>query len=335
VTGSATATPGPATFKLVDGMNMIRLDCPGADMGIQVAAVIIGGDDAVLSGSLVSCPSQPTGVKATGGPCQVSLDWSDSSGTVTGYKVYRATKSTGPYEEIGTSATSDYLDTGLPPSTTYYYKVSAYSGECESLQSTQAFGRTSASACVEAPTNLACTDKVGRVALSWTKVADATVQGYNMYRKAAGELNYTKINATLIPAADGTYVDTAVTALAEYSYQVKASYAAGESGGSNIVTVTVEELPQGGFRRGDADGSGKLDLTDAIATLQFLFMGGTAPACKDAADTDDSGKLDLTDAISSLQFQFMGGPPPASPGPTTCGPDPTADEYVECTYTTC
>jgi hypothetical protein len=89
------------------------------------------------------------------------------------------------------------------------------------------------------------------------------------------------------------------------------------------------------FRRGDADDSGKLDLTDAIATLQFLYMGYKAPTCKDAADTDDSGTLDLTDAISSLQFQFMGGLPPASPGPVNCGPDPTDDQYKECTYTNC
>jgi hypothetical protein len=94
--------------------------------------------------------------------------------------------------------------------------------------------------------------------------------------------------------------------------------------------------PTTGFRRGDADGNGKLDLTDAISTLQFLYMGYTAPTCMDAADTDDSGKLDLTDAISSLQFQFMGGDPPAPPGSTTCGQDPTpGDPYTECTYTKC
>jgi hypothetical protein len=103
-----------------------------------------------------------------------------------------------------------------------------------------------------------------------------------------------------------------------------------------IELTAAEGLFPSRFRRGDADGSGKLDLTDAISTLQFLFMGGTPPPCKDAADTDDSGKLDLTDAISSLQYQFMGGPPPADPGPSMCGPDPTPDdEYAECTYTSC
>jgi hypothetical protein len=101
-------------------------------------------------------------------------------------------------------------------------------------------------------------------------------------------------------------------------------------------TVKVGGGGEPKFRRGDTDGSGKLDLTDAIATLQFLYMGYTAPECKDAADTDDSGTLDLTDAIASLQFQFMGGTAPASPGPVNCGVDPTPeDQYKDCTYTTC
>jgi hypothetical protein len=105
---------------------------------------------------------------------------------------------------------------------------------------------------------------------------------------------------------------------------------------ANGIPDECEVGPEPRFRRGDADGSGKLDLTDAIATLQFLYMGYTAPSCKDAADTDDSGVLDLTDAIASLQFQFMGGTPPAAPGPTTCGADPTpGDQYTECTYPGC
>jgi hypothetical protein len=109
---------------------------------------------------------------------------------------------------------------------------------------------------------------------------------------------------------------------------------------AEIIEWLMENVPGGEteptFRRGDADGSGKLDLTDAIATLQFLYMGYTAPTCKDAADTDDSGTLDLTDAIASLQFQFMGGTPPASPGPVNCGPDPTpGDQYTECTDSGC
>src|SRR6185295_12707879 len=33
------------------------------------------------------------------------------------------------------------------------------------------------------------------------------------------------------------------------------------------------------FRRGDADGSGKVDLTDALFVLEALFLDGTNPPC--------------------------------------------------------
>ena len=86
------------------------------------------------------------------------------------------------------------------------------------------------------------------------------------------------------------------------------------------------------FRRGDADGSGGLDITDAIFTLNYLFLAGAAPTCMDTADADDSGGLDVTDAIYSLNYQFQAGSPPPAPGPTTCGVDPTDDDLAPCVY---
>jgi hypothetical protein len=85
--------------------------------------------------------------------------------------------------------------------------------------------------------------------------------------------------------------------------------------------VTVAGL---GFRRGDADSDGKIDLTDAVAALLYLFAGGEAPACMDAADSDDSGAIEITDAITLLRRLFQGGA--VLPGPyPDCGRDPTRD----------
>jgi hypothetical protein len=181
-----------------------------------------------------------------------------------------------------------------------------------------------------APEGLVATAGDARVTLSWGDVAGAT--GYNVYRGTASGGPYDKVNGAAIGAT--SFIDTDVANGNTYFYVVRAVGPGGESGNSNEAQATPQ-VSTGQFRRGDADGSGKLDLTDAIATLQYLYMGYAAPTCKDAADTDDSGKLDLTDAIASLQFQFMGGTPPASPGPTACGTDPTGDEYTECIYTKC
>ncbi|MBI4600901.1 MAG: hypothetical protein HY721_02975 [Planctomycetes bacterium] len=78
------------------------------------------------------------------------------------------------------------------------------------------------------------------------------------------------------------------------------------------------------FHRGDVDQNGQLQLTDAIALLSFLFLGGGEPRCLEAADADDNGLLQLTDAIRILAYLFLGMAPPAAPGPPPgpCGPDP-------------
>jgi hypothetical protein len=101
------------------------------------------------------------------------------------------------------------------------------------------------------------------------------------------------------------------------------------------VEVTVMGIGGPGFRRGDADGSGIVDITDAIFVLSFLFLGGPTPDCLDAADADDSGTVDITAAIYSLTFLFLGGPAPPEPGPFDCGSDPTPDDLPECVYPGC
>lgn len=78
------------------------------------------------------------------------------------------------------------------------------------------------------------------------------------------------------------------------------------------------------FHRGDVDGDGTINVTDAIATFGFLFLGSTEPQCKEAADTDNDGAINITDGIALLGYLFQGNQAPAAPGPTTepCGVDP-------------
>lgn len=86
------------------------------------------------------------------------------------------------------------------------------------------------------------------------------------------------------------------------------------------IDVTVLRV----FVRGDADLSGRLDVTDVILTL--LYMDGrSAPVCLDALDTDDNGAIEVNDAVVSLRHQFLGEPAPAAPYPDP-GRDPTDDK---------
>jgi hypothetical protein len=83
--------------------------------------------------------------------------------------------------------------------------------------------------------------------------------------------------------------------------------------------------PQPFFRRGDADVSGSVDLTDAIRILNVLFLGIGEIPCLDAADSDDSGGVNLTDAIRILNVLFLGIGEVPLPGTENCGTDPTDD----------
>jgi hypothetical protein len=97
------------------------------------------------------------------------------------------------------------------------------------------------------------------------------------------------------------------------------------------VLESFEKKPAGApFLRGDADGSGKLAITDAIVALEWLFLGGELTTCEDAADLNDDGGIDISDPVSLLGHLFLGSPPPPPPGPSAPGFDPTPDDPYPC-----
>jgi hypothetical protein len=90
-----------------------------------------------------------------------------------------------------------------------------------------------------------------------------------------------------------------------------------------LFPIAREAQGQVSFRRGDSNGDGTLDISDAIHLLGFLFLGGPAVlSCEDAADANGDGTLDLSDAVYVLLFLFQGGAAPPAPGPDTCGTAP-------------
>ncbi len=82
----------------------------------------------------------------------------------------------------------------------------------------------------------------------------------------------------------------------------------------------------GEFLRGDVDGNGFLEITDAINDLSYQFLGVFTVLCFDVYDFDDNGMVEITDAIASLSHQFLPGPAPGPPGKDSCGPDPSDDD---------
>jgi hypothetical protein len=83
------------------------------------------------------------------------------------------------------------------------------------------------------------------------------------------------------------------------------------------------------FKRGDANGSGVVDISDAIAVADWVNPPGPVPPCLDGADANDDGRVTLEDASYILDDLFSGEPAPKPPFPD-CGFDPSAD-LLDCT----
>jgi len=93
-------------------------------------------------------PDTPTGLTATTvSPSQINLSWSapldDGGSPLTGYQI-EVMVDTGPWSILvaNTGISTSYADTGLSPSTTYTYRVSAINSIGTSIASTEASGTT-------------------------------------------------------------------------------------------------------------------------------------------------------------------------------------------------
>ena len=98
------------------------------------------------------------------------------------------------------------------------------------------------------------------------------------------------------------------------------------------VDIGAFELCAEPLERGDVNGDGRVDITDSISVLAFLFIGGAEPPCLDAADTDDNGVLDLTDGHLINLWLFAGGSQPS--GVFECLADASPDD-LDCQESNC
>ncbi|MEM7230649.1 MAG: right-handed parallel beta-helix repeat-containing protein, partial [Planctomycetota bacterium] len=94
--------------------------------------------------------------------------------------------------------------------------------------------------------------------------------------------------------------------------------------GEDIGAIPFDGPSPGTFLRGDANESGRVDISEAIAVLNFLFLGADGPACRDRLDADDNGNVNITDGIVVLNYLFGGGDPFPPPFPQP-GFDPSED----------
>jgi len=79
------------------------------------------------------------------------------------------------------------------------------------------------------------------------------------------------------------------------------------------------------FVRGDANGTGRINVSDMALILKVVSGEEPLPPCADRLDSNDDGAVSELDGFYIQQMLFAGGPAPPPPFPAA-GADPTADE---------
>ncbi len=64
------------------------------------------------------------------------------------------------------------------------------------------------------------------------------------------------------------------------------------------------------YVKGDADGTGILNVADVVFLIQYIFGGGPAPVPLESGDADCNGFISVPDAVYLILYIFAGGPAP-------------------------
>ncbi len=86
------------------------------------------------------------------------------------------------------------------------------------------------------------------------------------------------------------------------------------------------------FRRADVNSDGKIEITDVVNGLSYLFIGlSPEPTCLKSLDVNDDALIDVSDPIYLLSYMFLGKDAPPAPF-IECGHDPSLD-HLGCPLT--
>ena len=61
---------------------------------------------------------------------------------------------------------------------------------------------------------------------------------------------------------------------------------------------------------GDANGDGKVSVSDVVYLINYLFKGGPPPIPYEAGEVNCDAKLTVSDVVYMINYLFKGGPPP-------------------------
>jgi hypothetical protein len=239
------------------GQIVIAFTAGAADQPLVMGIEIRGGS----SGSCSAVPSAPTGLTATASSSSaIGLSWSAVTPpvncSISGYSVYGSTMSgftPGSTNLLASGLTgTTYANTGLPASTTYYYKVEATDADGTSAASTQASNSTLAASCSavpSAPTGVTATaTSSSAIGVSWSAVtapANCSISGYSVYGSTTSGFTPGSTNLLASGLTGTTYANTGLSASTTYYYKVEATDADGSSAASTQQSAETQAAASG------------------------------------------------------------------------------------------
>ncbi len=192
--------------------------------------------------TIPAAPSSLAAVAVSGSNTSIALSWEDNSGNETSFVLDRSTSST--FASITsftlTANTTNYTDTGLSASTTYYYRLRASNTAGASANSnTATFTTPTAPTAPAAPTTLAANTISGSTTsalLTWID-ASSNETGFELQRATSAA--FTTVTTINIAANATSYTDTGLTTGATYYYRLRAVNAVGPSTYTATASITL------------------------------------------------------------------------------------------------
>lgn len=151
---------------------------------------------------------------------------------------------------------------------------------------------------------------LGKVTLTWNNEHNdfADAMGFNVYRisepyqKIVGNdttmvSDTICLNQSIVPVDSTSYIDYDVVAGKTYSYYYKVlSTDLKEYDISNVVAATVLSS-----EKGDANGSGSVDVADVITTVNYSIGDRPKPFLFEAADMNSDKTIDVLDVVGIIE----------------------------------
>ena len=251
-------------------------------------------------------PAIPAAPRVTIGNSSASgkpqLTWAAVDGAAK-YEIYRSTQQSTGFTLLGTTTSTNYVNTGAAVGKTYYYKVRALNVDGAAGAYSSTVSGAAKAVAPAAPTVTMTYSDSGKPKLTWSAVSGAV--SYRVYRSESRGTGYSLLGTT----TSTSYVNTGAAVGKTYYYRVKAVNSAGTSAYSNIVSGTARTPAPAApvLKGGTSSASGKPQLTWAAvngAAKYDVYRSNSADGTFSKVGSTDKTTYVNTGAVKGVTYFY-------------------------------